>query len=34
MPRYTWFFDGQAPNKKGIAMITYVQWLGSNVEQQ
>lgn len=29
MPRYTWFFDGDKPNKKGIAIITYVQWLGS-----
>lgn len=31
MPRYTWFFDGELPNKKGIAMIAYMQWLGSNV---
>jgi hypothetical protein len=29
MPRYTWFYDGEKPNKKGIAMVTYVQWLGS-----
>jgi cbb3-type cytochrome c oxidase subunit II len=29
MPRYTWFYDGEVPNKKGIALITYVQWLGS-----
>jgi cbb3-type cytochrome c oxidase subunit II len=29
MPRYSWFFDGDEPNKKGIAMIAYVQWLGS-----
>lgn len=29
MPRYTWFFDGEKPNKKGIAVIAYVQWLGS-----
>ena len=29
MPRYTWFFDGEAPNKKGIALVAYVQWLGS-----
>jgi hypothetical protein len=34
MPSYTWFFDGDQPNKKGLAMITYMQWLGSNVEQQ
>ena len=29
MPRYTWFYDGDVPNKRGIAVITYVQWLGS-----
>ncbi len=29
MPRYSWFFDGEKPNKKGLAMIAYVQWLGS-----
>ncbi len=29
MPRYPWFFDGEQPNKRGIAMIAYVQWLGS-----
>jgi cbb3-type cytochrome oxidase cytochrome c subunit len=29
MPRYTWFYDGETPNKRGIAVITYVQWLGS-----
>jgi len=34
MPRYTWFYDGKMPNKKGIAIITYMQWLGSNVEQR
>ncbi len=34
MPSYTWFFDDTQPNKKGLAMITYMQWLGSNVEQQ
>jgi len=28
MPRYPWFFDGEKPNKVGIAMITYMQWLG------
>jgi hypothetical protein len=33
MPSYTWFFDGTAPNQKGIAMIAYIQWLGSNVEK-
>jgi len=34
MPGYTWFFDGREPNKKGLAMIAYMQWLGSNVERQ
>ena len=34
MPRYTWFFDGDQPNKKGLAMIAYMQWLGSNVGKQ
>jgi cbb3-type cytochrome oxidase cytochrome c subunit len=29
MPRYSWFFDGDRPNKIGFAVITYVQWLGS-----
>ena len=29
MPRYTWFFEGQKPNKVGLAMVTYMQWLGS-----
>jgi cytochrome c oxidase cbb3-type subunit II len=29
MPRYSWFFDGETPNKKGLSMITYMQWLGS-----
>ena len=29
MPRYTWFFDGEEPNKLGLSMITYMQWLGS-----
>ena len=31
MPEYPWFFDGSPdkPNKRGIALITYVQWLGS-----
>jgi cytochrome c oxidase cbb3-type subunit II len=31
MPRFTWFFDGTQPNKKGLAMVAYMQWLGSNV---
>ena len=29
IPRYTWFYDGEQPNDRGIAIITYVQWLGS-----
>jgi hypothetical protein len=30
MPSYRWFYDeGGYPNKKGMAIITYVQWLGS-----
>lgn len=34
MPRYTWFFDGEPdkPNKRGLAIMTYVQWLGSWLE--
>ncbi len=35
MPNYTWFFDGgpDKPNKRGLAIITYVQWLGSWLEE-
>lgn len=31
MPEYPWLFDGSPdkPNKKGLALLTYVQWLGS-----
>lgn len=30
MPSYRWFLDADGhPNKKGMAIITYVQWLGS-----
>ena len=31
MPRYPWFFDGSAdkPNLRGLALIAYIQWLGS-----
>lgn len=31
MPEYPWFFDGSPdkPNKRGLAVITYLQWLGS-----
>ena len=31
MPDYPWFYedDGLTPNKTGLSMIAYVQWLGS-----
>ena len=31
MPAYPWFFeeDGLTPNKVGLSIIAYVQWLGS-----
>jgi cbb3-type cytochrome oxidase cytochrome c subunit len=31
MPDYPWFYedDGRTPNKTGLSIITYVQWLGS-----
>jgi hypothetical protein len=29
MPRYPWFYDGEKPNRRGLAIISYVQWLGS-----
>ncbi len=29
MPAYPWLFNDRVPNKKGMAIITYVQWLGS-----
>jgi len=35
MPRYTWFFDDDdpaKPNGRGLAIIAYVQWLGSWLE--
>jgi hypothetical protein len=34
MPAYPWLFDGSPdkPNRRGIALITYVQWLGSWLE--
>jgi hypothetical protein len=34
MPEYPWFFDGapERPNRRGLAIITYVQWLGSWLE--
>lgn len=35
MPNYPWFFDGSPnePNERGIAIITYVQWLGSWLDE-
>ena len=39
MPRFSWFFDSPEgaepprPNEKGLAMIAYVQWLGSWAER-
>lgn len=32
MPRYPWFFeaDGKTPNRKGLCIIAYLQWLGSD----
>ncbi|MCA9247670.1 MAG: cbb3-type cytochrome c oxidase subunit II [Planctomycetales bacterium] len=36
MPKYRWFYDDNSPdkpNERGLAMITYVQWLGSWLEQ-
>lgn len=35
MPRYPWFFDDddpQKPNERGLAIMAYVQWLGSWLE--
>lgn len=34
MPDYPWLFDGapDQPNQRGLALITYVQWLGSWLE--
>ena len=34
MPEYPWLFEGSPnePNKRGLALITYVQWLGSWLE--
>lgn len=34
MPQYPWLFDGSSdkPNARGLALITYVQWLGSWLE--
>lgn len=30
MPEFTWFFDSnKRPNERGLAIVTYVNWLGS-----
>lgn len=39
MPRYPWFFEEDAqgnpvPNERGLAMVTYIQWLGSWVPEE
>jgi cbb3-type cytochrome oxidase cytochrome c subunit len=35
MPEYPWFFAGSPdkPNRRGIAIMTYVQWLGSWLDE-
>ncbi len=34
MPSYRWFYDAKGyPNKRGMAILTYVQWLGSWLEE-
>lgn len=34
MPAYPWFFDDQdRPNKQGLAVTAYVQWLGNAVRE-
>jgi cytochrome c oxidase cbb3-type subunit 2 len=34
MPSYPWFFDeDKRPNERGLALIAYVQWLGSWVPE-
>jgi hypothetical protein len=34
MPEYPWLFDGTAgkPNRRGLGLILYLQWLGSSAE--
>jgi hypothetical protein len=34
MPKYPWLFDGtpDQPNARGLALIAYIQWLGSWLE--
>jgi cytochrome c oxidase cbb3-type subunit 2 len=32
MPAFRWFYDGKVPNDRGLAIIAYVQWLGSWID--
>lgn len=33
MPRYSYYFDEQGtPDKKGLALVTYLQWIGTEAE--
>lgn len=34
MPEYPWFFDGDPgrPNRRGLSLILYIQWLGSQLD--
>lgn len=35
MPEYPWFFDeNKRPNERGLALIAYLQWLGSWVDEE
>lgn len=35
MPGYTWFFDeNRRPTDRGLAMVAYMQWLGSAVKEK
>lgn len=34
MPSYRWFFDEDGyPNKRGLSIVTYLQWLGSWLDE-
>jgi hypothetical protein len=34
MPSYAWFFDDEGyPNKRGLSIIAYMQWLGSWLDE-
>lgn len=35
MPAYTWFFDEERrPTERALALVTYMQWLGSWIERE